>query len=374
MAMEPSASNDQSSFDFIVIGAGIAGLSAAASLTGYGRTALVEMEANPCHHSSGRSAAIFVPSYGNQIVRQLTALSRQIINKDMPYALGRQRGIIIAARGDGDPGTPEPGQIRIGPSEIVARVPVMRAELLSHGWFESDASDMDVHAMHLGYIRQLRTNGQLITGFPVRSAIRERSRWQLSDGKRVISASVVVNASGAWLEHVSALFGAKPLGMVPMRRSAALVDPPVGIDPSDWPMVVDVEETVYFKPDAGKLMISPADATPSEPCDTWPEDIDVAIGIDRFQALTTHKVNRVSHMWAGLRCFMPDECPLIGAESKVEGLIWLGALGGFGVQTAPASGAIAAAIAAGVSPPSSIESGLIKAISPSRMINNGDSQ
>lgn len=372
--METHAPTDHTLFDYIVIGAGIAGLSAAASLASYGRTALVEMEAQPCHHSSGRSAAIFVPSYGNDVVKRLTAISKRIIEDSMPHALVRTRGIIIVARKGGDIGQAEPGQIRIEPDEIVARVPILRADLLSHGWFEADASDMDVHAMHLHYVKQLRRNGDLIGNFPVRSAILHDGHWQISDGTRVVSAPVVINASGAWLEQTAALFGAKPLGMVPMRRSAALAEPPSGLDPADWPMVADVEETVYFKPDAGKLMISPADTTPSDPCDTWPEDIDVAIGIDRFQTLTTHEVQRVSHMWAGLRSFVPDECPLIGPDPKVEGLYWLGALGGFGVQTAPATGALAAAMAAGESLPPEAEDWLLRAISPSRMTKNGGTQ
>ena len=372
--METNAPIDQTSFDYIVVGAGIAGLSAAASLASYGRTALVEMEAQPCHHSSGRSAAIFVPSYGNDVVRQLTAMSKRIIDNTMPQALARTRGIIVVARKGGEAGIAEPGQIKIEPDEIFNRVPIMRADLLSHGWFEADTSDMDVHAMHLHYLKQLRSNGRLITNFLVRSAFCHDGRWQLSNGNLVIDAPVVVNASGAWLEQTAALFGADPLGMVAKRRSAALADPPSGLDPSDWPMVVDVEETVYFKPDAGKLMICPADTTPSEPCDTWPEDIDVAIGIDRFQNLTTHEVQRVSHMWAGLRSFVRDECPLIGPDAKVEGLFWLGALGGFGVQTAPATGAIAAAMAAGARLPSGAEDWLVEAISPSRMFENGDEQ
>ncbi len=354
-----------------MIGAGIAGLSAAASLASYGSTALVEMESQPCHHSSGRSAAIFVPSYGNDAVRQLTSISKRIIDRSLPEALVRTRGIIVAARKGGDAGMADPGQIRIEPDEIFARVPIMRAELLSHGWFEADAQDMDVHAMHLHYLKQLRTNGRLITNFLVRSVFRHQGRWQLSDGKNTIEAPVVVNASGAWLEQMSALFGAEPLGMVPMRRSAALVDPPAGIDPSDWPMVVDVEETIYFKPDAGKLLICPADTASTEPCDAWPEDLDIAIGVDRFQSLTTHEVRRVSHMWAGLRSFVPDESPLIGRDRQVEGLFWLGALGGFGVQTAPATGAVVAAMAAGANLPTGTIDWLVEAISPARIIKRG---
>ena len=370
--MEKPASIENSAYDFLVIGAGIAGLSAAANLASFGKTALVEMEAQPCHHSSGRSAAIFVPSYGNDAVRQLTGISKRIIDDHLPEALLRKRGIIVVARKGGEAGQAEPGQVRLEPNEIAARVPILRAELLSHGWYEADASDMDVHAMHMHYAKQLRRNGDLICSFPVRSAVCSGGLWHISDGTRLISAPVVVNASGAWLEQTAKLFGAKPLGMIPKRRSAALADPPADLDSSSWPMVVDVEESVYFKPDAGKLMICPSDTTPSEPCDTWPEDIDIAIGIDRFQQLTTHEVQRVSHMWAGLRSFVPDESPLIGPDSEVEGLFWLGALGGFGVQTAPATGALVAAMAAGGKLPSGASDELVQAICPSRMMTNGD--
>lgn len=355
-------------FDFIVIGAGIAGLSAAASLSAFGRTALVEMEAQPCHHSSGRSAAIFVPSYGNDTVRQLTAISQQLIDQFLPEALARRRGIIIAARKGGDAGMAEPGQVRLSPEEIVKRVPIMRADVLSHGWFEADASDMDVHAMNLHYVKQLRRNGQLITNFTVHSAERRAGFWHLSNGVDELIAPTVINAAGAWLENVAALFGAEPKGVVPKRRSAALIDPPSGMDASNWPMVVDVEETVYFKPDAGKIMVSPADTTPSDPCDTWAEDLDVAEGIDRLQNLTTLEVRRVSHTWAGLRSFVADESPLIGPDPHVDGLIWLGALGGFGVQTAPATGAIAAAFAAQKPVPEGASKALLCAIDPARII------
>lgn len=363
-------------FDFIVIGAGIAGLSAAAALSGQGKVALLEREDQPCHHSSGRSAAIFVRSYGNEAVQALTAISNRTFAAESAAGhatLGRRRGVMIVARRDGDPGEAACGQERLSPAEAAARMPLLRPDLLSHAWLEADAQDIDVHAMHMGYAKSLRANGgSLFTGFAAASAVRRGGLWHVSDGARTLAAPVVVNAGGAWAEAVGALFGAAPKGIRPLRRSAALIDPPAGSAIDDWPMVVDVEESIYFKPDAGKLMISPADQTPSAPCDSWADDMDIAIAIDRYAQLTGQEVRRVSHTWAGLRSFVADESPLIGADPDVPGFLWLAALGGFGVQTAPAAGALTAALASGSALPEGTTPSLLRAIDPSRTtVSNG---
>ncbi|MCG2840644.1 FAD-binding oxidoreductase [Sandaracinobacter sp. RS1-74] len=359
-------------FDFIVIGAGIAGLSAAAALSVHGKVALLEREDQPCHHSSGRSAAIFVRSYGNAAVQALTDISGRLFAAESAAgdaALGRRRGVMIVARRDGDPGAAAPGQRRLSAAEAAARMPLLQAGLLSHAWLEEDAADIDVHAMHMAYARTLRANGGLLlTGFGVEAAARTAGVWQVSDGIRTLVAPVVVNAAGAWADAVGQLFGAAPKGIRPLRRSAALVDPPAGSRIDEWPMVIDVEESVYFKPDAGKLMVSPADQSLSVPCDAWADDMDIAIAIERYSELTGMEVQRVTHSWAGLRSFVADESPLIGWDSDSPGLLWLAALGGFGVQTAPATGALAAALARGSAPLEGATACLLRAVDPARVI------
>lgn len=355
-------------FDFIVIGGGIVGLSAAAALSACGKTLLLERESQPCQHSSGRSAAIFVHSYGNEVVQALTAISARVFAAADHEMLGRKRGILIVARKGGDPGGPVPGRERISAEAAAALMPLLRPEMLSHAWLETDARDIDVHAMHMAYARTLKVNsGTLLTDFDVRSAEWQGGLWHVSNGAQSMSAPVVINAAGAWAETVGVLFGAAPKGIQPMRRSAALIDPPAGSNLEDWPMVVDVEESVYFKPEAGKLMVSPADRTPSPPCDSWAEDMDIAIAIDRYQSLTGEEVRRVTHTWAGLRSFVDDESPLIGADASVPGFFWLAALGGFGVQTAPAAGAIMAALASGTALPEGVTPELLRALDPARI-------
>jgi D-arginine dehydrogenase len=282
--------------------------------------------------------------------------------------LGRRRGILVVARKGGDPGRPVPGRERISADAAAALMPLLRPETLSHAWLETEARDIDVHAMHMAYARTLKANaGTLLTDFDVRSAEWQGGLWHVSDGARSVSAPIVINAAGAWADAVATLFGAGPKGIQPLRRSAALIDPPASSNFEDWPMVVDVEESVYFKPEAGKLMVSPADQTLSPPCDSWAEDMDIAVAIDRYQSLTGDEVRRVTHTWAGLRSFVSDASPLIGMDTSVPGFFWLAALGGYGVQTAPVTGAIAAALASATALPEGVTPELLRAIDPMRI-------
>ncbi|MCW3834692.1 NAD(P)/FAD-dependent oxidoreductase [Sphingomonas canadensis] len=356
-------------FDFIVIGAGIAGLAAAASLSRHGRVALVEQEEHPCYHSSGRSAAIFVRSYGSGAVQAITtraaALFAEARETGLFDALGTARGVMIVTPAGSAESGEAPFRERLTAEEAARLNPILRADRLDHGWWEPGASDIDVHAMQTGYLKLLRANGgTLIAASPVRGAEFRAGLWHVAAGGESLSAPVAVNASGGWADPVAALFGARPLGVLPKRRSAMLIDPPAGIDIAGLPMVVDADETLFFKPDAGRLMLSPADATPVEPHDCWPEDIDLAIAADRYEKLTGHPVMRMHGSWAGLRSFVPDENPLIGADPAVPGFYWLAALGGFGVQTAPALGAMLAEAVTGAA---TSDPALLAAVSPARI-------
>ena len=339
---EDMSNADFLTVDFLVVGAGILGLASAAELSALGRVALVEQEAHPCHHSSGRSAAIFVRSYGSPEVQALTREAEQAFAEAEAEgrfaALGVPKGLLVVApRGSGGSGA-APFRVAISAAEAARLNPILDPDRLEAAWWEDSARDIDVHAMQTGYLATLRRNGgRLFTDHPVLRASWQGGRWLVQAGGTTIQADRVVNAAGAWADPVGALFGAAPLGLVPKRRSAAIIDPPAGIAAAGLPMVVDVDETVYFKPDAGRLMLSPADATPVEPHDAWADDMDIALAVDRYERLTGRQVQRVHHMWAGLRTFLPDENPMIGADAVVPGFYWLAGFGGFGVQTAPAA-------------------------------------
>ncbi|QIG79375.1 NAD(P)/FAD-dependent oxidoreductase [Stakelama tenebrarum] len=361
--------------DFLIIGAGIAGLAAAAELAPHGKVALIEQEAHPCFHSSGRSAAIFVRSYGNEVVQAITAragdLFAQAQAEGLFSAFAPPRGVMVVTP-KGSPNSGEaPFREYLTAQEAARLMPCLDAGRIDYGWWEPGACDIDVHAMQTGYLRVLRAHGgALIAEAPVRSADYRGGRWHVEAGAHLLSAPVVVNAAGAWIDRVASLFGAHPLGVTPMRRSAVLIDPPGDVDIAGKPMVVDVDETVYFKPDAGRLMLSPADATPVEPHDCWPEDLDLAIAIDRYERLTGNSVSHVHRGWAGLRSFVPDECPLAGPDPDVPGLHWLGALGGFGVQTAPA---LARLISRQIlDRPREMDVDLIRAIQPGRICGRAE--
>ncbi|WP_109809018.1 NAD(P)/FAD-dependent oxidoreductase [Sphingosinithalassobacter portus] len=357
-------------FDFLIIGAGIAGLAAAAELAPAGKVALVEQEAHPCHHSSGRSAAIFVRSYGNDVVQAITAraaiLFAQAESDGLFSAFAPPRGVMVVTPSGSTNSGEAPFREYLTAREAVRLMPCLDADRIDHGWWEPGACDIDVHAMQTGYLRVLRAHGgELIAEAPVRLAEYRGDRWHVEAGGQRLSAPVVVNAAGGWVDRVAMLFGASPRGVTPMRRSAVLIDPPGDIEIAGLPMVVDVDETVYFKPDAGRLMLSPADATPVEPHDCWPEDLDLAIAVDRYERLTGNKVSHVHGSWAGLRSFVPDESPLVGPDPNVPGLHWLGALGGFGVQSAPALARLLADQILGRSREADID--LITAIQPGRI-------
>jgi D-arginine dehydrogenase len=333
--------NAMAEYDFAVIGAGIAGLAAAGALSRHGRVALIEQEAQPCYHASGRSAAIFVRSYGSPAVQALTARSATLFAEaeaeGLFAALAPPRGVLVVVPHGSAADGEAPFRVRVSAEEAARLMPCLSADRLDHAWWEESAQDIDVHAMQTGYLRLLRQGGgALITGAPLTRAEHRGGSWHLTIGGQQISASQVVNAAGAWADPVAALFGATPMGVQPMRRSAALIDAPADIALGRWPMVVDADETVYFKPEAGRLMLSPADATPVDPHDCWPEDLDIAIAVDRYERLTGREVHRVHHQWAGLRSFAADENPVVGADPELPGFYWLAALGGFGVQAAPA--------------------------------------
>jgi D-arginine dehydrogenase len=346
-----------SEFDIVIIGAGIAGSSLAAELAHTHRVAVLEREDYPGYHSTGRSAALFSEIYGNAPVRALSRASRSFFYSPPPgFAasdLVRPRGSLYIARADQiaqleafaaneDVG----GSIRrVTAAEAVAACPILTREHVSAALVEADAADVDVDALHQGYLRAFRAQGgALVTNAEVERLVRADGQWRVETAAGCYRAPIVVNAAGAWADSVAVKGGAASLGIQPRRRTAVLVELPANVSAESWPMVIDIEEAFYMKPDAGLLLISPADETPVEASDVQPEEMDVAVAIDRVERATTLKITRIRKRWAGLRSFAPDRSPIIGYDEQAPGFFWLAGQGGYGIQTAPAASKLAATL------------------------------
>jgi D-arginine dehydrogenase len=371
-------------FDFIVIGGGMAGASAGYFLAGAGRVLVLEMESQPGYHTTGRSAALYSEVYGNAVIRGLTSGSRGFYT-DPPdgfceHPLLTPRGAMFVGRADqldtlatiAAEGSALVDSVRlIDGAETCARVPALRPDYVAGGIVEPDAMDMDVNAIHTGFLRGLRAKGgELRCDAAVRELSRQGEHWLVDTAQGVISGGVIVNAAGAWADRIAALAGATAVGLVPKRRTVIQFDPPDGFDSEAWPLVVDADEEFYFKPDAGKLIASPADETPMAPCDVQPEELDIAVCIDRIGKAAALPVPRVDHSWAGLRSFVADKTTVVGPDPKIDGLIWCAGQGGYGIQTAPSMGRITAALATGQEVPDDLaDFGVTAAaLSPARFI------
>ena len=369
-------------YDFIVVGAGMAGASIAYELAANARVCVIEREAQPGYHATGRSAALFAPSYGGRAVRALTRASHHFfLSPPDAFAqaplLTKRSVMYIARENQLEYLDVMIGEIRrsggvidrIQIADALEAVPLLKPDYIAGAALDQDARDIDVDALHQGFLRGAKARGaRVITDTGDASFSRSADVWRVELALEAITAPVLVNAAGAWGDEVAIACGAQPVGLQPLRRTAVLVDPPVGVDITHWPAVIDVDEAFYFKPDAGKLLISPADETPVDPCDVQPEELDIAIGVDRVQAALSLDVQRINHSWAGLRTFAPDRAPVIGFDPDVEGLFWSAGQGGYGIQTAPAWARTAAALALREDLPSDISNeGLSPAqVSPSR--------
>jgi D-arginine dehydrogenase len=365
--------------DFAIIGAGIAGASLAYELAAHGSVLLLEAEEFPGYHTTGRSAALFSETYGNAVIRALTTGSRDFYLAPPPgfaeAPLLTPRGTLIIARADQQGSLAAqcremPQLVPISAAEALARVPVLRPEAVAAAGYDAAAMDIDVHALHQGFLRGARARGaSLVTNARVETIERRAGLWQLAAGTQTFAAAVLVNAAGAWADAIGRHAGAADIGLSPRRRTALLFDPPPGHDSTRWPMVLDADEDFYFKPDAGRLLASPADETPSPPCDAQPEELDIALCIDRLQQAADLPVRRVVRAWAGLRSFVADRSPVVGYDAQAEGLFWLAGQGGYGIQTAPALGRLAASLCRGAGVPADLaERGVTEAmLSPARV-------
>ncbi len=344
--------------DILVIGAGMAGASAAYELAETRGVTVLERESQPGYHTTGRSAAQFLETYGNATVRALSRASHGFFFETpagfAEQALLSKRAAMFIARADqldalklfeDEVRRLTPSIVRLSAPEAREIVPVLKEGYVAAAVIEPESMDIDVHALHQGYLKGLRQRGgKVVTGAEVTALSRSKGAWTLETPAGSFAAPVVVNAAGAWCDVIAELAGVRPIGLVPKRRTAFTVEPPPGLDISAWPLTIDIDEEFYFKPESGLLLLSPADQTPSPPCDARPEDIDVAIAVDRIQTATALTVPRIAHRWAGLRSFVADKSPVAGMDDDAEGFFWLAGQGGFGIQTAPAMGRAAAAL------------------------------
>jgi D-arginine dehydrogenase len=383
--------------DVLVVGAGIAGAGVAAELAGAGRrVVLLEREAQPGQHATGRSAALFSTIYGNPTIRALSRASRAFLEAPPPgftdtpllaprgtlfFATAERAHVLEALREDADVAA---GTEVLSPAETRARVPLLREASAAAGLWEPGARDIDVHALHQGYLRRLRAaGGRVALEAGVVGLAREAGSGGGGGGGggggwawvartaagEAFRAPVVVNAAGAWADAVAALAGVARRGLSPRRRTVLLVELPRGTDAAGWPLAVDADETLYFKPDAGRLLVSPADETEVEACDAQADALDVAVAVERLEQATTLGVHHVPHRWAGLRTFAPDRVPVVGFAPDAPGFFWLAGQGGYGLQTAPALSRAAAALALGRPLPADVQDAGVReeALSPARL-------
>lgn len=342
--------------DVIVIGGGMAGASLGALLAADRRVLLLEAEDRPGFHSTGRSAAIFIQNYGNRVIRSLSAASR--VFYDAPPAgfsehrLLNPRGMLFIADEACSPLldallAEAQGLFEVSPAKALERVPILRPEAVTRAAYEADAMDIDVNAVHSGYLRLFKHHGgELVTRARVHALERSNGLWTVASDQGRWRAPVIVNAAGAWADSIAGLAGLAALGLQPLKRTAAIVVPPADYDVRGWPLFEDVAERWYSRPEGGKLMVSPVDETPVEPHDAFADDMDLAEGIDRFQQAVNFEITRVERSWAGLRTFAPDRTPVVGYDPRAEGFFWFAGQGGYGIQIAPGMAWLARALLA----------------------------
>ena len=359
--------------DYIIIGAGIAGASAAYELSKTGQVIVLEQEEQPGFHSTGRSAAVFETTYkqGDPVIRALVLASEAFLRKPpdgfSEHDLLKWRPQLYISKKEENAGLrkfyQDISQITdnaslIGREEILKHVPVLTEDYCHEAiLLINDLADIDVHSLHEGFLKGIKNQGSEIILKAKVTAIKKKSdQWQLETTQGIFTAPIVINAAGAWVDQVANMAGVKEIGIKPLRRTMVLIDPKTedkNID--DWAMVVEYEEKYYFKPDAGKILICPCDTTLSEPCDAQPEEIDIAYAAHYYGECTGTEVSKIDHKWAGLRNSLPDGYPAVGFAPDADGFFWLAGQEGFGIKTSPAMGRITAALVKGEKIPEDIK-------------------
>ncbi len=354
--------------DIIIIGGGIAGMSAAARLAAHANVTLLEREDRLAYHASGRSAAAFIEDYGNDVVRGLNSASVDYLSHANGGVLSPRGFMLTAKKIDKDDFIEEAkgfGLDHISVSEAKTKIPLINTDVVGYAAYREDVSDIDTDLFFQNFAKEARAaNAEIHLNAEVTSISFTDAKWYVGTKAECFSASTLINASGAWADKTAALSGIKPLGFTPYRRSIARIPTPGGYDPSDWPLFDEINERWYAKPDAGQLILSPADEDPLDPQDAWADDLVLAEGIARFEEMITHPVKCMTTNWAGLRTFSPDRSLVIGRAAENRQYFWLCGQGGYGFQTAAAASKLTADLILGRQ--SLLSEDLCAALSPDR--------
>lgn len=353
--------------DFLIIGGGIAGVSAAARLSELGQVIVLEAEGALAHHASGRSAALYEPRYGAATVVALSMASEAAF-RAMPGVLS-QRGVMLVAKAvDREAFERDLKSMaidRISLAEARGIVPILHPDSVAFAGFAGHAEDVDTDLLLQGHVREAKGRGaRLVTGARVSAIAKVAGGWRVASGAGEFTGRMLVNAAGAWVDEVAVMAGVRPLGFTPLRRSMARIPAPRGHDVSRWPMLFGPGEDWYAKPDAGALIVSPAEEQLMEPHDAWADDMVLAEGLARYEEMVTEPVTRLLASWAGLRTFAPDRVLVIGPDARQPAFFWLAGQGGYGFQTCPAASRLVADLIAGRAPEIGAE--LVAALSPAR--------
>lgn len=337
--------------DFVIIGGGIAGTSAAARLAPLGKVTLLERETSLGYHASGRSAALYESNYGLASTVALSKASGDYFRTAHGGFITPRGLLMVAKKGEEDDFATACKTLNMPPvplDEAFSRVPILRRDVVGHAAFHDAAYDIDTARMIQTFAADARTaGGDILTGQEVTAVSRANGRWQVTTTKGQFEGDILFNAAGAWVDVIAQLAGVAPLGFTPLRRSMARIPAPGGNDVSGWPMILDAREDWYAKPDAGSLIVSPAEEHPMAPFDAWPDDMVLAEGLARYEAHVTEPVTRLESSWAGLRTFSPDRNLVIGPATDNASFFWVAGQGGYGFQSAPAASRFVADLVAG---------------------------
>ncbi len=336
--------------DFLIIGGGIAGVSAAAALSELGRVVVLEAEAQLAHHASGRSAALYEPHYGLAPVVALSLASGDYFHG--ATGVLSPRGLMVVGgpedRAAFDADVRAMAFQPVSVAEARSAIPILNPDTVAFAAMADHAWDIDTDLLLQGFAKAARGRGaRILTGAAVTAIARDEAGWRVTTAAGVFRAGTIVNAAGAWVDHVAQMAGIAPLGFQPMRRSMARIPAPGGHDVSRWPMVFGAGETWYAKPAAGALIVSPAEEHPMAPHDAWADDMVLAEGLARYEAMVTEPVTRLLSSWAGLRTFSPDRVLVIGRDPVEQSFVWLAGQGGYGFQTSAAAAQLVADLIGG---------------------------
>ncbi|WJY21904.1 FAD-dependent oxidoreductase [Fontisubflavum oceani] len=333
-------------YDFLIIGGGIAGVSTGAELSKLGSVLLLEAEDALAYHASGRSAALFETHYGHPVTIELNKASKDHHMTANGGVLSPRGLMFVGSATEADTFAQDVATLHldeIGLDEARGLIPILDPYHVAMAAYHDAAWDLDTDRLVQDYVREIKANGGTVqSGARVTEITHNPGLWHVSAGTDGFEARIVVNAAGAWADHVAALAGVHPLGLKPLRRSMARMPAPGGHDVSGWPMLIGAGESWYAKPDAGAWLVSPAEEDPAEPHDAWADDLVLAEGIARYQPFVTEEVTRITSTWAGLRTFSPDRCLVLGPAPDKPDFIWVAGQGGYGFQTAPAAARLVA--------------------------------